>query len=87
MIIMSWNCRGMVQPRAVRVLGELVKTHRPGVVILLETFANKSRMEEVRVDLKFEGCFAVDVMGHSGGICILWKEKRRSKWWNLAQIS
>ncbi|CAN0871077.1 hypothetical protein LINGRAHAP2_LOCUS9741 [Linum grandiflorum] len=75
MILMSWNCREMGQSRAVQALDELVKTHRPRVIILLENFVNKSRMEEVRVALKFEGCFAVDAVGHSGRICVLWKEK------------
>ncbi|CAN0899083.1 hypothetical protein LINGRAHAP2_LOCUS20056 [Linum grandiflorum] len=79
MIIMSWNCREMGQPRAVQSLRELVQTHWPGVVILLETFANKSRMEEVRVALKFEGYFAVDAVGHSRGICILWRDKTEVK--------
>ncbi|CAN0858065.1 hypothetical protein LINGRAHAP2_LOCUS7059 [Linum grandiflorum] len=65
MIIMSWNCRGMGQPRAVQVLGELIQTHRPGIVILLETFANKSRMETIRRKVKMEGCFAIDAEGHS----------------------
>ncbi|CAN0914972.1 hypothetical protein LINGRAHAP2_LOCUS28862 [Linum grandiflorum] len=79
MIVMSWNCRGMGQPRAVRVLGELVETHRPGVVILLETFVNKSRMETIRTDLKLGGCFAVDADGHSGGVCVLWQEGEEVK--------
>ncbi|CAN0859472.1 hypothetical protein LINGRAHAP2_LOCUS7666 [Linum grandiflorum] len=71
MIVLSWNCRGLGQSRAVQVLGELIKTHRPGVVFLLETFVNKSRMEEIRVDIIFEGWFVVDAVGHSGGVCIL----------------
>ncbi|CAN0915184.1 hypothetical protein LINGRAHAP2_LOCUS28980 [Linum grandiflorum] len=75
MIVMNWNCKGIGQSRAVHVLGELIQTHRPGVLILLETFADKSRMKEVRVAVKFEGCFAVDAVGHSGGICILWRDK------------
>ncbi|CAN0826964.1 hypothetical protein LINGRAHAP2_LOCUS851 [Linum grandiflorum] len=79
MIVLSWNYREMGQSRAVQVLCELVSTHRPGVVILLETFANKRRLEEVKVALKFEGCFAVDADGHSGGICILWREKDEAR--------
>nr|WKV23973.1 LLDR protein Lu12-9873 [Linum usitatissimum] len=66
-IIMRWNYRGIGQPRAVQVLDELIKTHRPGVIILLEIFANRSIMLVIRVDLKREGCFAVDAAGHSGG--------------------
>ncbi|CAN0899756.1 hypothetical protein LINGRAHAP2_LOCUS20455 [Linum grandiflorum] len=74
MIVLSWNCRGLGQPRAVRVLRELIETHRPDVVILLETLVNKCRMEEIRAEVKFGGCFAVDDVGHSGGVCLLWKE-------------
>ncbi|CAN0907743.1 hypothetical protein LINGRAHAP2_LOCUS24958 [Linum grandiflorum] len=74
MIIMSWNCRGMGQHRAVQVLGELIQTHRPVIVILLEKFANKSRMETIRSKVKMEGCFAVDADGHNGGVCVLWRE-------------
>ncbi|CAN0846300.1 hypothetical protein LINGRAHAP2_LOCUS4381 [Linum grandiflorum] len=74
MIILSWNCQGLGRSRAVTVLSELVNTHRPGVVILLETLVNKSTMEEIRVELNFGGCFVVDAVGHSGGVCILWQE-------------
>ncbi|CAN0918481.1 hypothetical protein LINGRAHAP2_LOCUS30889 [Linum grandiflorum] len=76
MIIMSWNCRGMGQQCAIQALDELIKTHRPGVVILLETFANKSRMETVRNEVKMGGCFA---QGHNGGVCVLWKEGQEVK--------
>ncbi|CAN0858263.1 hypothetical protein LINGRAHAP2_LOCUS7162 [Linum grandiflorum] len=55
MIVLSWNCRGLGQSRAESVLSELITTHRPNVVILLETLVNKSRMEEIRVKLKFGG--------------------------------
>ncbi|CAN0905648.1 hypothetical protein LINGRAHAP2_LOCUS23788 [Linum grandiflorum] len=77
MIVLSWNCRDMGQSRTVRVLRELVNTHRPGVVTLLETFANKSRMEEVRVELRFEGCFVVDEDGHSGGFVFCGERRTR----------
>ncbi|CAN0876220.1 hypothetical protein LINGRAHAP2_LOCUS11181 [Linum grandiflorum] len=81
MIVMSWNCRGMGQPRAVLALDELIRTRRPGIVILLETFANKSRMETIRSEVKMGGggCFAVDAEGHSGGVCVMWKEGEEVK--------
>ncbi|CAN0825908.1 Transposon TX1 uncharacterized 149 kDa protein [Linum grandiflorum] len=79
MIIMSWNYRGMGQPRAVQALDELIRTHRPGIVILLETFANKNRMETVRSEVKMGGYFAVDAAGHSGGVCVLWREGEEVK--------
>ncbi|CAN0881461.1 hypothetical protein LINGRAHAP2_LOCUS14251 [Linum grandiflorum] len=82
MIIISWNCRGMGQPRAVQVLDEFIRTRRPGIVMLLETFAIKSKMEKIRIKLKMGGgggCFAVDGEGHSGGVCVMWKEGEEVK--------
>ncbi|CAN0926384.1 LINE-1 reverse transcriptase homolog [Linum grandiflorum] len=74
MIVMSWNYRGLGQPRSVQVLRELTEAHRPGVVIIIETLTNKQRMETIRAELKFDGCFAIDARGHSGGLCALWKD-------------
>ncbi|CAN1848530.1 hypothetical protein LINPERHAP1_LOCUS38966 [Linum perenne] len=68
MIVLCWNCRGLGQPQEVRVVDELVRAHRPDVVILIETLCSKQRIKEVRRKLKFEGCFAVDVEGHNGGL-------------------
>ncbi|CAN0928459.1 hypothetical protein LINGRAHAP2_LOCUS36508 [Linum grandiflorum] len=75
MIVMSWNCRGLGQSRAVRVLGELVTAHRPDVLFLSETLVSSQKMEEVIISLGFDGCFAVAARGHSGGLCMLWREK------------
>ncbi|CAN0857899.1 hypothetical protein LINGRAHAP2_LOCUS6980 [Linum grandiflorum] len=75
MIVLSWNCRGLGQSRAVRVLSELVTAHRPDVVFLSETLVSLQKMEEVRISLKFEGCFTVAARGHSGGLSMLWREK------------
>ncbi|CAN0884567.1 hypothetical protein LINGRAHAP2_LOCUS14879 [Linum grandiflorum] len=75
MTVLSWNCRGLGNPRAVSVLVELVKTHYPDVVFLSETLVDSHRMEEVRVKIKFEVYIAVPARGRSGGLCMLWREK------------
>ncbi|CAN0858800.1 hypothetical protein LINGRAHAP2_LOCUS7468 [Linum grandiflorum] len=73
MIVLSWKCRGLFQSRVVHALEDLVKVHRPDVVFLIETLVDKQKLEEIRVKLKFEGCFSEDVIGRSGGLGFLWR--------------
>ncbi|KAL8520443.1 hypothetical protein ACS0TY_011099 [Phlomoides rotata] len=73
MIILSWNCRGLGNPAIIPALVELVKTRKPDVIFLFETLSVSSRVEEVRVRLKFESCFSISSIGRSGGLCVFWK--------------
>ncbi|XP_019161998.1 PREDICTED: uncharacterized protein LOC109158536 [Ipomoea nil] len=57
---------------AVQVLADLVRSKRPSVVYLIETFVDKQRMETIRVHLGFDCVFTVDADGHSGGLALLW---------------
>uniref|UniRef100_A0A803PF28 Reverse transcriptase domain-containing protein n=1 Tax=Cannabis sativa TaxID=3483 RepID=A0A803PF28_CANSA len=41
----------------------------------LETRLNSSRMELIRIQLGFEGCFLVDSKGKSGGLALLWTKE------------
>ncbi|CAN0837364.1 hypothetical protein LINGRAHAP2_LOCUS1782 [Linum grandiflorum] len=74
---MAWNCQGLGDQRAVRVLGELITAHWPDVVFLSETLVGSNKMEEIRMKLGFEGCFVVASRGHNGGVCILWRNKEQ----------
>ncbi|XP_042942790.1 uncharacterized protein LOC122276974 [Carya illinoinensis] len=75
MSILVWNCRGLGNPRPVRILKKLVKDKCPNLVFLVETKTEKQRLQSVRRSLSLDGCFAVDSMGLSGGIALLWKEE------------
>ncbi|CAN0918166.1 hypothetical protein LINGRAHAP2_LOCUS30710 [Linum grandiflorum] len=66
---------GLGNSRAIQVLGDLIKVHRHDVVFLSKKLVGKHKLEEIRVKVKFEGCFAVDVRGRSGGLGMLWREK------------
>jgi exonuclease III len=37
MKLLSWNCRGLGKPAAVRALRKLTKAHHPDIVFLIET--------------------------------------------------
>jgi exonuclease III len=54
-------------------LCQLVKEKQPKVLFLMETKIRNSRMQLVRNKLGFEGMLAVDPIGLSGGIALLWK--------------
>ncbi|XP_057779716.1 uncharacterized protein LOC130998302 [Salvia miltiorrhiza] len=70
---LSWNCRGLGQPLAVPTILELNRVHRPSVIFLCETLSHRTRLEEIKNRLNFDGCFSVDSLGRSGGLCMMWK--------------
>ncbi|XP_075521409.1 uncharacterized protein LOC142554629 [Primulina tabacum] len=74
MIVLSWNCRGLGNPKAVPVLRELIKTHTPDIIFLFETLVHAQKLEDKRIKIGYEGCFAVNREGRSGGIGVLWRK-------------
>ncbi|XP_062088458.1 uncharacterized protein LOC133795019 [Humulus lupulus] len=53
----------------------MVCQKQPKVLFLCETLCKKDKVEWLRVILGFEGCFAVDCLGHSGGVAMLWRNR------------
>ena len=52
---LSWNCRGLGNPRTVRQLQDLASRFKPEIVVLMEVKINMEKMERIKVRLKFEG--------------------------------
>ncbi|XP_059434865.1 uncharacterized protein LOC132167846 [Corylus avellana] len=75
MMIITWNCRGLGNPRTVRELCCLVKQKKPVLVFLMETKLRKDRMESIRCKLGFLSMFVVDSVGRSGGLTLFWGEE------------
>ncbi|CAN0860558.1 hypothetical protein LINGRAHAP2_LOCUS7974 [Linum grandiflorum] len=73
MIILSWNCRVLGQPRIARVLGDRVRENPPDLVCLMETLTGNASMEDIRLELQFAECFIVAANGHISGLCLLWR--------------
>ena len=74
MSLLSWNCRGLGNPRTVRELRHLVKEKKPRFLFLMETKIREYRMQRVRHKVGFDGMFVVDPIGTSGGLAFLWKD-------------
>ena len=54
MIVISWNCQGLGDPRAVRALGEIIHSRHPDVVFPCETLVHADKIEEIRSRFTFE---------------------------------
>ncbi|CAM8963352.1 unnamed protein product [Rhodiola kirilowii] len=74
MNLVSWNCRGVGGPRAVRSLCDVKRSHHPSVLGLVET-KKVGDWGFLRTKLGFKGCISVDSRGRGGGLALLWAEE------------
>ncbi|KAL9436888.1 hypothetical protein AB3S75_022853 [Citrus x aurantiifolia] len=75
MKILSWNIRGLGNPRMYLALKKILQVHSPHLVFLCETKLKTMRMNEVSRKLNYENCFAVSSIGKGGGLALLWKSE------------
>lgn len=72
MSLLSWNCRGLGNPRTVREVGKMVHRYNPRILFLIETKKKATEMERCRIRWGFDCCLAVDSCGKGGGLAVLW---------------
>jgi len=63
MKILSWNCRGLGNPRAVRALLRLIQLENPTLVFLMETRLKVTEMESLKFKCGFNSGQMVDCSG------------------------
>ncbi|XP_060960728.1 uncharacterized protein LOC133031275 [Cannabis sativa] len=73
MNIISWNCRGLGNPRALQFLVDICVSKKPKFLFLCETLCKKDIVERVKIKLGFESCFSVEAQGRKGGLALFWK--------------
>lgn len=73
MNVLSWNCQGLGNLKRVRVLCDLIKSHKPDVLFLSETISKADSIEQLRIKFGFSQCFAINCIGRSGGLGIFWR--------------
>ncbi|XP_074356304.1 uncharacterized protein LOC141696006 [Apium graveolens] len=69
----SWNCIGLGNPRTVRALWDMVKSHKPNILFLMETLSYKERIKHLCGKMGFDNHWTVECVGRSGGIALFWK--------------
>ena len=51
----------------------MVRMERPDVVFLMETLVEESKLEQIRVKLRYDNKLVCPRDGHSGGLALFWK--------------
>ncbi|KAA3479820.1 putative Transposon TX1 [Gossypium australe] len=74
MKILSWNVRGLGQPRTVRRLKIKLRHIRPQILFLMETKVTSKRMETIKRQCGFMNEIDVDAEGTRGGLSVGWRE-------------
>ncbi|KAI8032770.1 hypothetical protein LOK49_LG01G00012 [Camellia lanceoleosa] len=72
MDLLIWNCRGAGNKRFKRNMRELVRIHKPNLLVLLETKVEFSAMGMFFNRMGFTTSAHVDPIGRSGGIWMVW---------------
>ncbi|KAF5471486.1 hypothetical protein F2P56_008274 [Juglans regia] len=85
MKILSWNCRGLGNPRTVQDLYNMVEKNKPSLVFVMETKSLKKSFDSLRRRLQCEGCFVVEAVGKGGGLVLLWNSDVRAEIVNYSQ--
>ena len=75
MNLISWNCRGLGNQRAIDVLSHLVREKAPKILFLMETKRTMEEMLWIQEDLPYQCMLAMPCTQRRGGLALLWKEE------------
>lgn len=73
MKILSWNCRGLSRPSAIRSLRVLIRNFNPDVIFLSETKSPPSQASSILNRLGFYLLSQFAPSGSSGGLLLAWR--------------
>lgn len=76
MNIIAWNCRGTLRAAFRSHVRELVRSHDPAILIVMETCIEGNRAKAITDDFLFDGAIHTDTIGYAGGLWLLWNEDR-----------
>ncbi|XP_058758387.1 uncharacterized protein LOC131631620 [Vicia villosa] len=77
MKVLSWNCRGLGSPRAVRALLRLTRLENPDVLFIMESRLKQEEAQSIKYRCGFDSGISVDCRGEgrsrAGGLILLWR--------------
>ena len=73
MKVLSWNIRGLNSKGKQRYLKDKLKVEKPQIMLLQETKVSGQKLQSIMQSFKMKyEVMAIDYVGTSGGIAILW---------------
>ena len=72
---LSWNYRGIRNPRSVRALHNLVQQYNPKIVFLMETKVGVRKMKRVQSRIGLQNGIIIPSEGRNGGLALLWERE------------
>lgn len=72
--ILFWNTRGTLNAGFRRTIMDLIKNHRPDILVLLETKISGNKADSVINSLGYANHMKSDAIGFRGGIWISWSD-------------
>ena len=72
MDMLIWNCRKALKPTFCNIISDLVHTHSPAIMILIEMKACGDKAKKIADKLPFDGAIFVNTIGLNSGIWLLW---------------
>lgn len=75
MNIVCWNVHGLGSPWTFRNIYNELASLNPHLCFPSETKSSSVVLNKLKVRLNYSGCFVVNRVGLSGGLCLLWKEE------------
>ena len=73
--ILTWNCRGVLNPCFRKALLDTLNINSPEILILTKTRLRGDRAVELARSFPFNGFLCTNTIGFADGIWILWKKR------------
>lgn len=72
--VLSWNCRGAGSREFLREIKDVMKEHRPSIVVLLDPHVSGVTADLVCEKLRLKKWVRSEAFGFSGGIWVMWND-------------
>lgn len=72
MSCLSWNARGVGNPRTFRDLSRAICLYKPLIIFISESHCSNLIVSRINYAFPLYSCFCVPSIGKSGGLLLLW---------------